>query len=120
VQLTSTYDNDMPTMFLYNSDNQLVGQCGGDSSCVSTLLASPYGGAGISLESLTFVSNSDDIAYILAAGQEGSSGFDSVSVNMVAVPEPGPLVLLAAGLGAMLLARRRNRAACLISVTPHF
>jgi hypothetical protein len=106
VQVTSQYANDKATLYAYNSDNQLVGSCGGSGSCTSLLLPSVTGGgSSIAEESLTFLSNSDDISYILVAGVEGTSSVNSVAVNMVSVPEPGPLALLAGGLGAIGLLR---------------
>lgn len=112
VQITGQSNADDIGLWAFNSDGQLIGSCTGFSNdgCFSQTFVSPYGhsSAFTSIETASFGSGTDDIATIYAAGYTSGQGVDSVTVNMVSVPEPGPLAILAGGLCAIVLTYRKR------------
>jgi len=98
-------------LWAFNSSGQLIDSCTGymNSSCFTTLYSPPDPGADISEASVTFSSSSDNIAYVYAAGYAQGADLDKVSIDAVAVPEPGTLPLILSGLAAFAVVFVRHR-----------
>jgi len=92
---------------IWNLAGELMGTCSNASSNSS--------GCNVAQTSdfwtLSFTSALADIAYITTGGWGGGQYVSAISFNSAAVPEPAAPAILAIGLTALLLGRRKSRSA---------
>ena len=101
-------DNDLTGVFAVNSAGQLVSYCLNPGTGCTQVQTSSIPG-GVKTGYVGVQSSTDNIAAVYVGGWTSSTGVDSFTYDAaVAVPEPGTLCLLGAGIAAIGFARRRR------------